>query len=1281
MIYFSINFSYRGTRRFVIRSDLEIASNKSAECLRSFSFPERDQRRNEICIQKGTCEWLRDHPAFRRWMSKHHGLFWVEGNPGSGKSFLMKYASEMMKKRNTGDIIVSFFFHGRGVPLQKSPLGFFHAVLSILLGHFPRFLSSLTTTFQHREKRFGSYIQGRWHWTEPELQGLMTQLLKEETDSRPVVIFVDALDECGNDSARALLAYFKELMDEVAEEGRVKVCVSSRHYPVLGVDAIPKVLVEERNDRDIRYVMQKRLRDIQPEEKRRRYEKEILMKVQGGFQWAILVASMVIEDNATGMKAEKLLEKIQSTPQALEHLYADILNGIKDSERQQTNKLFLWILFAERPLLAQELRDALVTDKDMVHCTVSELRDHQDWTDSVNEFENRVKHLSRGLVEFRTRDVWEQYEPGGVEEFNREAQFIHQSVPDYLMTHFLDCSSTFSPAMPCLRGAAHFEISRSCLKYLTLREVLNGVHLSRGSLSARFPLAVYAVQSLFQHIHKVEMEGIPQADLLHLIGWYQRPELLNRLSELWRILDPENAHTPMGWPFIGATILHVLIACGSMTTFKEFLRKDDLELDGTDQGGNTPLMLAIREGHHDMALALLNRSRENESQTESTSNADPSNKGIIKNNGLVDVNAENNDGDTPMSIAFSERSGDVILELMDRGAELRVIEPQRDLLIYAIEERNIVLLDRFIKGKVDLDGAVYYALKRLSFSDEDKLALQLLSLLLEGRASLEIPPDHDYFSDNSDDYDYSDDSDDEHRVGPHEGAHIDHPIHIASHKGEAEVVQLLLQYGAEAATVNGEGENSMWLAMVGGHKRTLEILLQSNPSIVENAESWAPVIEETVDLADLDYEILMLLVSECYFSDNSANLQLLFNYAMTSPEYDLASAIVEKYPNMVYAKIFDRKTEEDLPALSYAFNKKDETLALFLINNGHDLITILDHEKQTPLVVAIILGLTNVVKAILQKLSPLENAKDDDLTAQAYAVVMGFPDVENALLDENAREALQNISMIAPITMITCPTPTPDPSRFQINNRGETALMYAARAGNRGLVQILLAKVDRFVGLEDSNGRTAFLHAIRWGNFEVAKDIIGFQQKHDSGHSSHPNSKYRLLHDVQADQHNFARSRAVDIQLYDNVRMLLQTGKANNISYCSDFMSKTPESLTVELLRIPEFVVDFSSCHPEWLSEELYMDVLYSIAGSQDTLKTTIVSEYQQFAPIMVAVAAERAPTVELLLDTGRISRESLKDARFLASILDLREIEDLIYQHLKHGWSTKEHSEELFAS
>ncbi|KAH6881170.1 hypothetical protein B0T10DRAFT_494984 [Thelonectria olida] len=88
-------------------------------------------------------------------------------------------------------------------------------------------------------------------------------------------------------------------------------------------------------------------------------------------------------------------------------------------------KLFLWVLFAERPLSAQELRVALATDKDMACTTVSELRSHDSWSDTLAEFERHVRHISRGLVEFQTRDIWEQYEPDG-EDSDREVQFVLQ---------------------------------------------------------------------------------------------------------------------------------------------------------------------------------------------------------------------------------------------------------------------------------------------------------------------------------------------------------------------------------------------------------------------------------------------------------------------------------------------------------------------------------------------------------------------------------------------------------------------------------------------------------------------------------------------------------------------------------------------------------------------------------------------------------------------------------------------------------------------------------------
>lgn len=98
-------------------------------------------------------------------------------------------------------------------------------------------------------------------------------------------------------------------------------------------------------------------------------------------------------------------------------------------------------------------------------------------------------------------------------------------------------------------------------------------------------------------------------------------------------------------------------------------------------------------------------------------------------------------------------------------------------------------------------------------------------------------------------------------------------------------------------------------------------------------------------LEDLGCEMLMLLVSEGRFSDNSDNLHSLFKYAISSQEHSLTRIIVENHPNMVYAEIYDDNGLK-LSALSYAFQSEDETLALLLINNGHDLITILDHEKK-----------------------------------------------------------------------------------------------------------------------------------------------------------------------------------------------------------------------------------------------------------------------------------------------------------------------------------------------
>jgi hypothetical protein len=84
-----------------------------------------------------TCDWLLQHSTFRRWTLLNRGLLWIKGNPGTGKSTIMKYA---LQKMSTDEpviqsklVILSFFFHGRGSTLQHTPLGFYRSILHQIL--------------------------------------------------------------------------------------------------------------------------------------------------------------------------------------------------------------------------------------------------------------------------------------------------------------------------------------------------------------------------------------------------------------------------------------------------------------------------------------------------------------------------------------------------------------------------------------------------------------------------------------------------------------------------------------------------------------------------------------------------------------------------------------------------------------------------------------------------------------------------------------------------------------------------------------------------------------------------------------------------------------------------------------------------------------------------------------------------------------------------------------------------------------------------------------------
>ena len=194
-----------------------------------------DSRRNMIEHgAAGTCGWLRDHETLAQWSRQHRGLLWLKGRPGSGKSTVMKYAlQELPAIYDTESITISFFFHTRGHELQKSPLGLYRSFLHQILSRVPGALRDMVAYFDEQQRTIGEAGK-QWTWELQILRSFLESSLPKILERFPVIICIDALDECGEEPAVKLIAYFTHLLSTLPSAGSrlgIFFSLSSISYP------------------------------------------------------------------------------------------------------------------------------------------------------------------------------------------------------------------------------------------------------------------------------------------------------------------------------------------------------------------------------------------------------------------------------------------------------------------------------------------------------------------------------------------------------------------------------------------------------------------------------------------------------------------------------------------------------------------------------------------------------------------------------------------------------------------------------------------------------------------------------------------------------------------------------------------------------------------------------------------------------------------------------------------------------------------------------------------
>lgn len=303
--------------------------------------------------EKGTCEWLAAHPSYRAWgshrrLEESHGLLWIKGKVGSGKSTIVKH---IFLNSTSKACRIAFFFNARGGPEERNACGLFKALLHQVVTNYPHLSTALIERYKLKKRQSG---KAQVIWSLPELRDLLHDVILN-ADKTPIEIFIDALDECNEDEIRSIITFFSWCSSDAMACNKVlRICWSSRHYRHVSVDHHFQILVENMNSADITLWVQRHLtgRDDLLEH----FQARIVAKANGVFLWSVLVVDKIKKLADKGLPISKISRVIDDMPTELNELYRDIIVTLDPDLNEDAVAMIYCVLFALEPLEVDSLR-------------------------------------------------------------------------------------------------------------------------------------------------------------------------------------------------------------------------------------------------------------------------------------------------------------------------------------------------------------------------------------------------------------------------------------------------------------------------------------------------------------------------------------------------------------------------------------------------------------------------------------------------------------------------------------------------------------------------------------------------------------------------------------------------------------------------------------------------------------------------------------------------------------------------------------------------------------
>ena len=908
-----------------------------------------------------TCEWLLKKPEYQDWLDinktqNHHGVLWIKGKPGSGKSTLVKFAVANARKTRAETAVISFFFNARGEDLEKSTLGMYRSLLFQILKLFPH-LQTVLDCLRPNVPREGEI----YRWEKYDLQNLFTAAI-QNLGQRRLICFIDALDECEEDQIRDLVAFLENL-GRLATSLRIHfyVCLSSRHYPHISIENGVELTLEDQEDHthDITRYLNGTLRTGRGKQSEQ-IKEELLQRSSGVFLWVVLVVQILNKEYDHG-RIHGLRKRLREIPDGLEKLFEEILT--RDQENMKELILCLqWILYAKYPLRQEEVYYAILsgTDPKALTSTSEEI--------TTQDMERFILSCSKGLAE--TTRLKE-----------RTVQFIHESVREFLLGKHglnklkleLECGLSQDRLKQCCYNCMMIDTSEYLPSSMELPTASSEEgRVLRESTSKKLPFLKYAVQNVLYHADVADGQGISQKAFVKkfaLSNWimldnlfekYQirrhtsRASLLYVLAEkhfsnLIRIqleleLDPdtvvercedERYVTPLNAALANAPVdrntIQALLMPKLRTSYDHaelHNAQSDWDCESSREAINiiiekrsdlmshkslTLMHWAAWQGHETIVNLLLSKGVDPDSKDKNNrtplswaaSNGHETIVNLLLSNS-VDPDAKDDSGTTPLSYAASEGHETVVNILLSKGVNP---DPRDDLgwtpLIWAALHGYEKVVNILLSKGVDPDSRSKDGRSILSRAasrgDEEVVNL----LLLKG-----ADPDS---KDNGNQT----------------------PLSHAAFNGHETIVNLLLSKGVDPDSKNKANQTPLSYAALKRHEEVVNILLSKGANPDSRGKDGRSILSRAASRGD--EEVVNLLLSKG-----------------ADPE---------------------AKDEYGRSPLSYAVENRREKVVRLLLSKGADP-EAKDHFGETPLSRAMSRNHEGIIKLLRASVRPNPNDKD-----------------------------------------------------------------------------------------------------------------------------------------------------------------------------------------------------------------------------------------------------------------------------------------------------------------